>query len=134
MKTLAISALLVLLLSASAFRPQDTNPLINTAWQGPVLMDQERAIIFHFKPADTLKMYMADGMNLEETMRYTVNNNVLTMQKLQGNSPCDTQTVGQYQFGVVNEELNLKPVTDGCDARRQAWLGKPFKKVALPTK
>lgn len=128
--------LLVIVLStvaAVALRAQAQNPLAGTAWQGQAYAPNEVTIILHFK-ADSVSMFIVPEMILGETMAYTVKADTLTLRKISGNSPCDTQGIGTLQFTIRNDDMTLKSLADDCPARKVAWGEKPFRKVAVPIK
>jgi len=130
MKTLLVFLFIVFAYLSCA---QAQNRLANTAWQGQVNAPDLTNVIFHFK-ADSVYMYIAPDMFIGETMAYTTESNTLKWRKTSGNSPCDTKTTGTYQFAIKDDELTIKLIADDCPARKEAWMDKPFKKVAIPVK
>ena len=124
----------VLFILAAVTHPaQAQNPLTGTAWQGQAYIPDEETIILYFK-ADSVSMFIAPHMILGETMVYTVKADTLTLRKISGNSPCDTQGTGTLQFKIEKDEMTVKSLSDDCRARKVAWIDKPFQKVAIPVK
>ncbi|RZK68570.1 MAG: hypothetical protein EOO85_24055 [Pedobacter sp.] len=117
-------------LTASA---QMKNQLANTAWQGAVNMGQVVDVVLRYE-ADTVKMYSVSDHEILETMTYSIKGDSLTWKKVDGGSPCDTQTPGIYQFIIKNDEMAINLIKDDCPARSGALLPKPFKKVAYTSK
>jgi len=121
------------MLCAVTLHAQAQNPLAGTAWQGQAYVPDEMTIILHFK-ADSVSMFITPDMILGETMAYTVKADTLTLRKISGNSPCDTQGKGTFLFTLKNDDVTLKSLADDCPARQVAWSDKPFRKVAIPIK
>ena len=112
---------------------QTKSSLAGTAWQGQVYAPQETTVIFQFK-ADSVYMLLPPDMTVAETMMYTAKADTLTLKKISGNSPCGPQETGVLLFKVNTDEMTFKPLTDGCEARKAAWIDKPFRKVAVNSK
>lgn len=71
---------------------------------------------------------------LLETITYTTKDNTFTWKKVDGGSPCDSQTPGTYQVAIKNDEMTLTLIKDDCEGRSTALLPAPFKKVAFTVK
>ena len=88
----------------------------NSTWKATLELDQPVDVIFNFSN-DTLDVTsMADSSSLE-TMKYTLKDTVLTIQKLYGQSQCDTNTIGSYTCTVNGDEMHLKIISDDCGDR-----------------
>ncbi len=90
--------------------------LSNTKWKTTLQLDEAIDVIFKFS-ADTLDVTNVGDNSEIEAMNYTVQDTVLTMRKLYGQSDCDTSAVGTYSFKVNGDELWLKLISDDCSDR-----------------
>lgn len=129
----AFVIMILLILPVVSVCAQTQNPLTGTAWKGQAYVPDEETITLHFK-ADSVYMYIAPHMILGETMAYTVKADTITLRKISGGSPCDTQGTGTVQFTIENNGMTIKSLTDDCRARKVAWSDKPYQKVAIPVK
>lgn len=90
--------------------------LANTKWKTTIQIDQATDVIFNFS-ADTLDVTNAGDNSDIEAMNYTLQDTVLTLHKLYGQSECDTSAVGTYSYKINGNELWLKLISDNCDDR-----------------
>ena len=90
--------------------------LANTKWKATLPLDEPVDVIFNFS-ADTLNVTSADDNSDIETMNYSLQDTVLTLHKLYGQSQCDTTAVGNYSYKVNGDELWLVLISDNCDDR-----------------
>ncbi|HVX25291.1 MAG TPA: hypothetical protein VHB70_03035 [Parafilimonas sp.] len=90
--------------------------LANTKWKATLQLDQPLDVIFNFG-ADTLDVTNAEDHSDIEAMKYTAQDTVLSIEKLYGNSQCDTSGVGKYSFKVDGDTLSLKLISDYCTDR-----------------
>lgn len=102
--------------------------LKNTKWKGTIQTDNKIDVIFNYK-TDTLDVSNAqDGSNIE-TMTYAVKDSVMTLQKVYGQSNCDGVGKGKYNFGIKNNLLYLKLLSDSCSDRSAALSNSTWMKV-----
>jgi hypothetical protein len=88
----------------------------NSKWKATLQLDQPVDVVFNFS-TDTLDVTnLADNSSLE-TMKYTLKDTVLTIQKLYGQSQCDPATVGSYTCTINGDEMHLKIISDDCGDR-----------------
>ncbi|MBG9376446.1 hypothetical protein I5907_09390 [Panacibacter sp. DH6] len=85
----------------------------NTKWKGSLQLENLVDVMFDFK-TDTLEaLVVADNSTLE-LMKYSVKDNVLSIQKISGQSDCAESAVAKYKFEMKNNELVLTVVEDEC--------------------
>lgn len=113
-KALIISIVCISLLS---FRHLTNQPLENTRWEGTVNVPAPTDAVFEFKK-DSFLLYLNGGVF--ESMLYKVSGDSLFINKLDGNSPCNSET-GLYQFSIKENKLYLKAVDDPCSIRSGAF-------------
>jgi hypothetical protein len=92
--------------------------LSNTKWRGTLHLDDPIDVIFSFK-TDTLEALNAEDNSSIETMKFSVNDSVLVIQKLFGQSQCDNSATGKYKFEINGNEMTWKVISDDCDERSQ---------------
>jgi hypothetical protein len=95
--------------------------LANTKWKNTMMIPEAVECILDFTK-DTAKILVADEDMLVETMLYTIKQDTLTIVKLNGTSPCDTETVGKYKFELKDDKLTIVPIADDCNDRSAAFL------------
>jgi hypothetical protein len=91
----------------------------NTKWKGTLNLENPVDAIFNFSN-DTLDVLNAQDNSSMETMKFTMQDSVLTFQKLFGHSECDNTTLGKYKFEIKGDDMTLKVMSDACDDRAQA--------------
>ncbi len=90
--------------------------LTNTKWKGTLQLENPADVVFDFRN-DTLEVSrVADSSNLE-TMTYTVQDTLLTLQKIYGQSDCDSTVAGKYKFEIKDDGLYITLIEDDCDDR-----------------
>lgn len=92
--------------------------LSNTKWKGTLSIQGGINVLFNFTH-DTLDVTNADSGESIETMKYNLEDSVLTIQKLWGNSQCDT-TWGKYRYSIKDNQLTLSLIKDDCYDRAEA--------------
>jgi hypothetical protein len=90
--------------------------LANSKWKTTLQVDQPIDVIFNFS-TDTLDVTNADDNSDIEAMNYMLQDTVLTIRKLYGQSECDTAAVGKYSFRVDGNEVWMKLISDDCEDR-----------------
>ncbi|HEY2726019.1 MAG TPA: hypothetical protein VGI61_02520 [Parafilimonas sp.] len=90
--------------------------LANTKWKTTIQTDQATDVVFNFS-TDTLDVTNAGDNSDIEAMNYTLQDTVLTLRKLYGQSECDTSAVGTYSYKINGNELWIKLISDNCDDR-----------------
>ncbi len=88
----------------------------NTRWTGEVNSDQPFNVIWDFKN-DTVKVYMLPDSSLLETMTYKVQDSLLVIKKVSGQSDCDDVAVGKYKIDLQNDKVTFFMVDDPCEHR-----------------
>lgn len=88
----------------------------NSKWKVTLQLDDPIDVIFNFS-TDTLDVTNAADNSDIEAMNYTLQDTVLTMRKLYGQSQCDTAAVGTYSCKVIGDQLWLKLISDDCEDR-----------------
>lgn len=87
--------------------------LTNSKWKTTLQLDQPVEVVFNFA-ADTLDVTNTADNSSMETMKYAMKDTILTMQKLYGQSECDTAVIGTYSCIITGDEMWLKMVSDDC--------------------
>jgi hypothetical protein len=104
--------MLVILLITFSTKAQ----LANTKWKTTLQTDQAIDVIFNFG-SDTLDVTNAGDNSDIEAMNYMLQDTVLSIRKLYGQSECDTAAVGKYSFKVDGNEAWMKLISDDCEDR-----------------
>lgn len=91
--------------------------LANTKWKGTLNLDSPMDVVFNFTK-DTLEVTSVDDNSSLETNIYSVQDSVLSIQKLYGQSQCDS-AAGKYIFSISGNQLTLNVKNDPCDSRAQ---------------
>ena len=110
---------IIVLLAVSFLTVTLNAQLNNTKWNGQLNIQNGMNTLFNFSN-DTLEVVNSDNNESLETMKYTIKDSLLTLQKLYGTSQCDTSTPGVYKFQIVENELTLTLVSDECPDRAEA--------------
>lgn len=92
--------------------------LSNTKWKGTLNINGGMDVSFNFG-SDTLEVSNAESGESLETMKYTTADSVLTLEKLYGNSQCDT-TAGRYKYLIADKKMTLSIISDDCPDRSSA--------------
>jgi hypothetical protein len=110
---------IIVLLTVSFLAVTVNAQLSNTKWNGQLNIQNGMNTLFNFSN-DTLEVVNNDNNESLETMKYTIKDSLLTLQKLYGSSQCDTSTSGVYKFQIAENELTLTLVSDECPDRAEA--------------
>ena len=92
--------------------------LSDTKWTGTLNVQGGMDVVFHFSN-DTLEVSNPAGGESIETMRYTTTDSVMTLEKLYGNSQCDT-SLGKYKYVISGNQMALSLISDNCADRSGA--------------
>ena len=116
-KTILIAAF-VFVLSTNA-----KAQLAGTQWQAVINIPIPVKAMFDFKK-DTL--FLIDNTTMDsgfvhEIMKYKFENDTLSLQKISGDSPCDSSQIGKYKVEFKDEKMFLILIEDACDGRADAW-------------
>ncbi len=90
--------------------------LADTKWKLTLKLDNPLDAVFTFGK-DTLNVTAAADGSLVETMTYTVKDNILTIQKVSGQSDCEGSSIGKYKFEKKDNTLVVTLVSDDCADR-----------------
>lgn len=104
---------LTLLISLAAIASKAQFP--NTKWKVTLYTPDPTEVVFNFK-TDTVEAISADDGEILETMLYTVEDSVLTIKKITGQSECD-ETPGKYKFQMKDDGMYLTLMEDACTHR-----------------
>ena len=115
-----IAAFFMLTITANA-------QLINTNWKGTIMAPSEVNVVLQFKK-DTLNIVVAGTGNVIESMKYSVKDDVITINKIAGGSPCSNDVTATIKYAVKDTTLILVPLSDPCDERKNAWPPAGFSK------
>ena len=102
--------------------------LTNTKWKASFNVPSPVECLLDFKK-DTVVLLIAADSTPFETMKYSVEKNIITIEKLSGGSPCDYQVAGKYKFEIKDDKLQISLVDDACNDRAGAWPTEPLVKV-----
>jgi hypothetical protein len=114
MKKIAVYAAVLLISNNLAAQ----NKLQSTKWIGTGNIPNPTEVSLEFGASDTLAIKAGDEE--VEVMRYSVNADTLSISKLYGSSPCDSE-VGKYHFSIKEDRILLVAVQDECSIRAQAF-------------
>ncbi|MEO8821769.1 MAG: hypothetical protein ABI267_07750 [Ginsengibacter sp.] len=93
--------------------------LSGTKWKGALtIQGGAMTVEFNFSN-DTLDVINTSENESLETMKYTLADSVISLQKLYGSSSCDT-AVGKYKYAIAGNELTLSVISDNCPDRSAA--------------
>lgn len=93
--------------------------LTNTKWKGTLNIQGGMNVLFNYGK-DTLDVVNMDDNSSIETMKYSVNDSTVTIQKLYGKSQCDNSTLGKYKYSIHNNEMTMSLISDSCFDRSNA--------------
>lgn len=102
--------------------------LKNTKWKGTIAAPSDVEVILQFK-ADTLNIVIAGTDNVIESMKYSFKDDLITINKLAGGSPCSNDQQATMNYSIKGNQLILVPVNDPCDERKNAWPIEGFVKL-----
>ena len=92
--------------------------LSNTQWKGTLNVQGGTDVLFKFSN-DTLDVSIPSSGENVETMKYKIEDSVISLEKLYGMSQCDT-SVGNYKYAVKDNQLTLSLIKDDCYDRANA--------------
>ena len=87
--------------------------LANSKWKGTLQLDNPTDVVFDFR-TDTLEAFVAEDNSSLELMKYSIKDNVLSIQKISGQSECDDTAVAKYKFEIGSDGLLLTLIEDNC--------------------
>ena len=90
--------------------------LSNTKWKGQLNLENKMDVIFDFRTDTLLINSIKDNSNIE-TVKYSFQDNILSLQKTSGLSNCDGTTIGKYKFDINKDTLSISLLTDDCRDR-----------------
>ncbi len=102
--------------------------LANSKWMGTVLMEKPVSVIWNFDK-DTLKVLALTDSSMIETMTFKTEPGYLFLNRVNGMSTCDNNTIGKYKFDIRDEKLYLTAVDDACSDRSDAITSDPLIKM-----
>jgi len=121
---------LLLMSSVFYFSQQKSNLLANTEWKGTANIPVPVEVNFKFGTDSVDLVYQG---NVVEKMKYGfTSQGELTLLKLAGNSPCNSQDVGIYKYKIDKDVLTLTSINEKCEDRKTAFDGNNYGKI-LPT-
>ena len=100
--------------------------LANTSWTGSIATGGGSMNAFWKFTADTSYFYNSDDNSLVDVSVFKVQDSVFSIRRVSGQSSCD-EGEGFYKFNIVNGELKLAVVKDGCTDRADALDKNTFK-------
>lgn len=92
--------------------------LSNTKWKGTLNIQGGMDVVFNFNN-DTLDVTSSQSGQSIETMKYSLADSVLAIEKIYGNSQCDTAS-GKYKYAIAGNEMTLSLISDNCYDRATA--------------
>lgn len=90
--------------------------LTNTKWKGVLQLENETDVVFDFR-TDTLEAVLVEDNSTLELMQYSVKDDVLSIQKISGQSTCSETSVARYKFEMKDDSLVLTLIEDECSDR-----------------
>ena len=87
-----------------------------TKWKGTLHLDSPTDVILDFR-TDTVEAISPDDNSSIELMKYTVQDTVLTLQKISGQSECDETVIGKYKMEMKDDGITLTVIDDTCEDR-----------------
>lgn len=88
-------------------------------WKGTLNLDSPTDIFLEFRGDTCEAINVSDAESLE-TMHYTLSDTLLTLQKLWGNSDCDSSSIGKYKIVKKDNGMVITLLSDDCDDRSHA--------------
>lgn len=93
--------------------------LAGTKWVGTIKGDNPRKVYFNFNDGGFSVNTVSDS-SMVEMMVYSVEGNLLTVKKVDGQSDCDNGSTGIYTFRTTKDSLFIKLKEDACTDRSSA--------------
>jgi len=103
----------------------DDQYLAQTKWEGVMNIPSPQDCILEFSKT-TFNIDFQD--EVVETMSYKISGDTLTLKKLSGSSPCNTE-VGQYKYLIANKKLTITLLKDDCTGRAQAFVKEGYSQM-----
>ena len=88
-------------------------------WKGTIHLDSPTDIYLDFRNDTCEAIRVVDSQSVE-TMHYTINDTLLTLQKITGGSDCDDQGVGKYKIEKKDDGFLITLIDDDCSDRSDA--------------
>jgi len=120
MKFLFILPLIFITALLAAQSPAKSINLEHTRWTGKANVPNPETVTFDFGK-DSVSLLFED--RVLELMRYRISTDTIYLQKLEWNSPCDTEAAGVYRLGKTDTKLSFILLTDNCPMRAEALKG-----------
>ena len=87
--------------------------LANSKWKGTLQLENPTDVVFDFR-TDTLEAVVAEDNSSLELMKYSINDSVLSIQKISGQSECEDSYIAKYKFEINEDGLLLTVIEDTC--------------------
>ena len=117
----------IMLIAAIVFTGIVANAqLANAKWQGTLQLNSPTDVILDFK-ADTLEAITVEDNQVIELMKFAVQDSVLSIWKISGQSQCG-DAESKYKFEIKENELTLTLLSDDCPDRSGVLDGTKWKK------
>jgi len=88
-------------------------------WKGTLNLDQPTDIFLDFRN-DTCEAISVNDNESLEIMHYSLSGTLLTLQKITGQSECDSSSIGKYKIEKKDDGLLITFISDDCDDRSSA--------------
>lgn len=108
----AFSTLSIIVFSCK--KTNTENPLLNTEWKGMARIPQESEVILKFSN-DKLDLLFEN--RVIESMKYTLKDNHIILEKISGGSPCEVGKKGEYNYEIIGDSFAINLFKDDCVAR-----------------
>ncbi|QDK82469.1 S8 family serine peptidase [Spirosoma sp. KCTC 42546] len=97
-------------------------PIRGTQWKGIILTPDALNVLLSFRD-DTMVISTETDHRSVETMQYDQTGDTLSLQKIEGQSSCNTTSVGTYRLIYTNngEGFQLQLLSDNCPQRQEAF-------------
>src|SRR5579862_350259 len=93
--------------------------LQNTTWMGTIRGDNPRNVLLIFKH-DSAIVYTISDNQLVEEMTCVFTPSTFTVKKVEGQSDCDNNTPGKYDYLIKGDRMTIKLAEDACSDRSTA--------------
>ena len=115
------------LIFISCKKSNSENTLLNTEWTGLVRIPEESQVVLKFSQ-DKLDLLFEN--KVIETMKYSLKDNHLILEKTAGRSPCEIGVKGDYNYEVIGDNLAISLISDNCPARSASLKKNIFTKIS----
>lgn len=99
----------------------------NTSWKGDFYIPDPTEMVLQFRSDSLLLSY--PGGSTFETMSFKINNDTMSILKLDGQSSCSYSDTAMYKIWIKDKKLFVSPLTDYCQDRISAWPSDGLKKI-----